>query len=137
MYDTEKEMYIEETIERFQQLQHDAAKIATAILELNGIQMLGSVEPNDITCEYGTLTATYMEKIGCEYENRSIDVSLEYLVDDDWYEKTRKELLEKRIEQARKEKEKKLEAERAKEAAEYRKYLNLKAKFEGENNGED
>lgn len=135
MYNTEREVFIEETIARFEQLQHDAAKIATAMLELNNVDFLGrEIDPEDVVCEDGIIRAQYTQKFGCDYEDNSIEVPIEHLVDDEWYEAAKVEVLRKKIEQARKAEERRLETERAKEAAEYRNYLDLKAKFEGDNN---
>lgn len=131
MWDEEKEEHIEETIARFEQLQHDAAKIATAMLELQNIEFLGrEIEPNDITLDDGILTARYTQKFGCDYEDDSIEIPFEHLVNDDWYEKAAEKVRKKKIEQAKEKERKEQESKRAQEAAEYRRFLELKAKFE-------
>jgi hypothetical protein len=84
--------------------------------------------------EYGIeVTGRNYSRCGCcsdEYE--SYDIPISYLWDPDWQQDLRKELNKRNLEALKKKAEEKKEQERKAKEAEYKRFLELKEKFDEE-----
>jgi hypothetical protein len=126
----------EALIEQYQELMRKAAPIATRLAKLQGYS--NTIDEDECRIdEYGDIIAEWEEYLGCSsYEDHSITVPLEYLFDDDYLtkaeEKQRREDEEKKRRYEEEQRIKKEKAAKEKEERDRKKYLELKAKYEGE-----
>lgn len=113
-----------------QQLQERAAKIATSMVKLKGGKT--SIDAEDIRFENGAIVTEYEEYLGCgDWDIHGINIPLSYFFDENYLDDA-KEMIRK-MEEEKKRKAEEDAARRKKEAEERerKKYLELKAKFEG------
>jgi hypothetical protein len=121
------------------QILERAMNVAEVMYDLDpSTSARGSVDRVYIDNDDGPfIWAEWSEYGNCGYhEEGTFVVPTEYLVNDDWHETEKKRIKEKkekeRLEREAKQERERLERERKKEEAERKKYLELKAKFEGD-----
>jgi len=128
-FNNANELY--ELLEIIQQLQERAAEIATAMVKLKGGKY--SIDSEEISFENGSITAEYEEYLGCsEWETHGIDIPLSYFFDENYLDDVKEKIRKMEEEKKRKAEEAAARRKRENEERERKKYLELKAKFEGE-----
>ena len=119
----------QDILDSYMELREKALPIAEAIAKLEGKP--GQIDDEEITIEDGDLYANWETYCCGGSDYWQVRIPLEYLFDEDWQEKAQAEI--QRREEAEAER-KRVASEKAKKAAqerEHKKYLELKAKYEG------
>lgn len=118
-------------LEAYEKLQERAAKVATQLIALeHGVNF--SVDADEITSEGTGLYANWWTSCCGDSEDHQQHIPLNYLFDEDWQAEAEATIQRKKELEA---KNKRLREEKAKKAAEERerkRYLELKAKYEGD-----
>lgn len=127
---------IEELLDEYNVIQEEAVKIAEVLTEMEGKRRF--FDTQDIVWDGYGLRAKYDVDMGCGYtEDRTIDIPLSYLTDDDWLTQAKAAINKRKVKEKEERRLKEEKAKRADEDAAYRRFLELKDRFEGESNEED
>lgn len=118
-------------LEAFERLRERAAKVATQLIALEHGQHF-CFDADEITAEGTSLYANWWTSCCGDSEDHQTPIPLNYLFDEDWQAEAEATIQRKRELEA---KNKQLREEKAKKAAQERerkRYLELKAKYEGD-----
>jgi hypothetical protein len=126
----ENDEQLTELFELMQEIQERAAEIGNAMLKLEGKKE--SIDSSNIHFNDGDITAEYETYHGCgNYETEYLSIPTKYLFDENFLTEAKEKL---RVRKEREERDRYLAEEKRKRDAEERerkKYLELKARFEG------
>lgn len=126
--DSEDDLYtLDQTLNK---LRKRALPVARALLDMEGIKPTYGIDEDDIKFEDSSLYAEY--EMGCRgyYETETITIPFRYLFDDEWLAEAKLLITQRKEREAEKKRQADVKKQKAKADAEYKKYLELKEKFD-------
>lgn len=128
---TEEE--VQAIIDQFEELQKMAAPIATQLIRLENPKTRETICSDEITVEDGLLCANWETYCCGDIDYHQTVIPISYLFDEDWQEYAKAEIERKNEEERKWKEQQRLAAEQRHREAEHKRYLELKAKYEGNN----